>query len=74
MKIPNYLYKVKKDPIGIHFSAPNHRGTKDIEIHVLAFITIPPKSKHGLNFRLQIEKNWIHKMRCPAPRGLNIFD
>ena len=63
----------KIDPIGSHFSMPDH-DTDDIQISVLAFITLTPESKEALALRLKVEKKWIHLMRCPAPTGLNIFD
>ena len=74
-KINPQQYKSEmKDPIGIHFSQPDHNGHKDIEIYVLAFITLAPKTSASLQLRLKVEKNWIHRLRCPAPLGLNIFD
>ena len=63
----------KIDPIGLHFTQPHHDAT-DIQISVLAFITLTPESKEALSLRLKVEKKWIHLMRCPAPTGLNIFD
>jgi hypothetical protein len=60
--------------VGIHFSRSDHHGTKDFKIQVLDFIRLPPKSVHGKVLRLKIEKAWIHKLRCTAPHGLNIFD
>ena len=63
----------KIDPIGSHFSLPNH-DANDLQISVLAFITLTPMSKEALVLRLKVEKKWIHLMRCPAPTGLNIFD
>ena len=63
----------KLDPIGLHFSKPNH-DEKDLNISVLAFITLTPHSDKALRMRLKVEKKWIHQMRCPAPYGLNIFD
>ena len=63
----------KIDPIGLHFTQPNH-DANDIQISVLAFITLTPMSKDALALRLKVEKKWIHLMRCPAPTGLNIFD
>ena len=71
---PQLFRKLDKDAVGTHFSAPNHNGIQDLIISVLAFITIPPMSKASLVYRLKVEKEWIHRMRCPAPEGLNIFD
>ena len=63
-----------KEAVGTHFSADDHNGTEDLIISVLAFITSHPESKNSLDHRLKVEKEWIHRMRCPAPTGLNIFD
>ena len=70
----NVRHQKKTDAIGLHFSSPDHKGINDISIHVLEFIRLPPHSDRALILRLQLEKNWIHLLRCPAPRGLNIFD
>jgi len=66
--------QLDKDGVGTHFSADDHRGTQDLIISVLAFITLHPEGEASLKYRLKVEKDWIHKMRCPAPRGLNILD
>ena len=65
---------VPNDAVGSHFSQTNHRGVLDMNISVLTFITPHPDSKKGLETRLKYEKSWIHRLRCPAPLGLNIFD
>ena len=49
----------KKDPIGLHFTQPNH-DVKDIQISVLAFITLTPERKDALTLRLKVEKKRIH--------------
>ena len=66
--------KVTQDAVGGHFSQPSHRGTTDMKLHVLDFVTAHPHSVRGLQLRLQKEKSWIHCLRCPAPTGLNIYD
>jgi len=66
--------QLDKDGVGNHFSADNHNGIEDLIISVLAFITITPCSDAALKYRLKVEKEWIHRMRCPAPEGLNILD
>ena len=63
-----------KDAVSMHFSLAKHRGTKDLKIQVLDFIRLPPQSSKALTLRLKIEKPWIHRLRCPAQTGLNIFD
>jgi hypothetical protein len=66
--------KEPKDAVGLHFSRPDHKGIKDIKIKVLEFMHLPPQSERGKILRLKIEKAWIHRLRCTAPHGLNIFD
>ena len=63
----------KIEAIGSHFSMPNH-DVNDLQISVLAFITLTPESIEALALQLKVEKKWIHLMRCPAPKGLKIFD
>jgi hypothetical protein len=66
--------KEPKDAVGLHFSKCDHTGTRDLKIQILEFIRLPPRSERGKILRLKIEKAWIHKLRCTAPHGLNIFD
>ena len=61
----------KIDAIGSHFALPDH-DVNNLQISVLAFITLTPKSKEALVLRLKVEKKLIHLMRCPA--FSNIFD
>ena len=63
-----------KDGVSQHFSAPDHNGIQDMTIQVLEFIRLPPQSGKALQLRLKLEKAWIHRLRCPAPTGMNIFD
>ena len=66
--------RAPKDAVGIHFSRSDHNGVHDLKIQVLEFMHLPPTSIRGKQLRLKIEKAWIHKLRCTAPHGLNIFD
>ena len=56
----------KIDPIRSHFSLPEH-DESDLQISILAFITLSPMSKEALVLRLNVEKKWIQLMRCPEP-------
>ncbi len=60
--------------VGRHFNMGDHNGTCDIEIFVLDFIYAPPKTEFGLTLRLQIEFNWIHRLRTMLPCGINTKD
>ena len=63
-----------KDAVGLHFSRADHNGTNDLKLQILDFMHLPPQSERGKTLRLKIEKAWIHRLRCTAPHGLNIFD
>ena len=71
---PLLFHQQDTDAVGTHFSADTHHGIEDLIISVLAFITITPQSEAALRYRLKVEKDWIHGLRCPAPEGLNILD
>ena len=43
-------------------------------IHVVNFIFIHLKNEHGITLRLQIEFNWIQRLRTMLPMGLNTKD
>jgi hypothetical protein len=77
-RFQGHFYNIKKgltkDGVGSHFSRTDHHGTDDLQIRVLEFIRLPPNSTRALSLRLRLEKKWIHKLRCPAPSGLNIMD
>ena len=60
--------------VGRHFNLSGHNGTEDIEIHVIDFIYAPPKTEFGLMLRLQIEFNWVHRLRTMLPWGINTKD
>jgi len=64
----------KEEPIGRHFGSPNHHGTADITIHVLDFISAPPKCPPALALRDQLERKWMHRLQSISPRGLNLAD
>ena len=66
--------KELQEDVGRHFNQPGHRGLDDIEIKVLDFIFVVPKTEHGLILRLQIEFNWIHRLRTMLPFGINTKD
>jgi hypothetical protein len=68
------LATYKPQPVGIHFSLPDHIGHRDVKIQILDFVHFHPDSKKAESVRLRVEKKWIHRLRCPAPNGMNIFD
>ena len=64
----------REDTIGRHFNSQGHHGIQDIEIYILDFIHITPDSEAALQERLRKESDWIHRLRTPAPWGLNYMD
>jgi hypothetical protein len=74
----HHFYSIEKEdqlkPVGKHFSQISHSGLDHVEIHVLEFIKKPPNSEVGSQVRNKVEKRWIHLMKTPAPRGLNLDD
>lgn len=73
-----HFYNVEREdkntPVGKHFSQLGHKGIDDMKIHVLEFINQPPKTEAALVIRNKVEKRWIHLLRTPAPKGLNLED
>ena len=59
-------------PVGKHFSQANHRGIDDLQINILEFIKMPPRSPQAIPIRLRAEKSWTHTLRTLAPQGLNL--
>ncbi len=64
---------VSKD-VSRHFITNEHRGLSDMRIHIVDFIHVHPKSDYGITLRLQIEFNWIQRLRTMLPMGLNTKD
>ena len=62
------------DAVASHFSKKDHTGVNDLQVHIMAFIFLPPDTNKGQVERDETEKLRIHRLGCPAPRGLNIFD
>ena len=72
-KMKNHLYKKSRKDQSIikHFSKEDHKGASDVEIHVLEFIRSPRNSKRAAYWRNKKEKEWIQKLKCSAPHGMN---
>ena len=51
----NIGWKNLAEDTGRHFNLKNHSGFSDIRVSILDFISLHPKSKEGLNMRLQVE-------------------
>ena len=62
------------EDVGRHFNLPGHSSIRDMEITVLDFIHLAAKTTAGLTIRLQIEFNWIHRLKSMLPFGMNTKD
>ena len=62
------------EDVSRHFITNEHKGLSDMRIHIVDFIHVHPKSDHGITLRLQIEFNWIQRLRTMLPMGLNTKD
>ena len=73
-----HFYNVKKTSsdhiVGRHFNEPGHHGIDDMEIHILDFIHQSPESQGAAYLRDKIEMNWIHRLKTPTPKGLNVLE
>ena len=66
--------KSLSEDVGRHFITDSHIGLKDMIISIVDFIHVHPKSEHGITLRLQIEFNWIQRLRTMLPMGVNTKD
>ena len=77
-RLQGHFYNITKnnkdDPIGRHFNQSDHNGINDVKINIVEFIHSHPESELSISLRNTIEKNWIHRLRTPAPHGLNSMD
>ena len=69
-RFQGHFYNISKgtEQIGRHFTSPNHRSTKDIEIHILSFIKQHPDSTAGQTARDKVELAWIHRLCTISPQ------
>ena len=70
----NIKKKTQIEPIGRHFSSPNHTAQKTLRIHILDFIIAPSQSKPGQSLRDILERKWIYRLQSLAPQGINLAD
>ena len=52
-----------------HFNSKDHNGIDDVEIFILDFIQVMPKSNKAKYLRLKIESNWIHAQQSSNVGG-----
>ena len=68
------VHDVEKTEVSRHFNRNGHRGLEDVEIHVLDFIHLNITKKTTQEIRLGREFDWIHRLHCLIPKGLNSLD
>ena len=59
------------EQISRHFNLPNHEGTQDMIIQLLAFIKQLSNSYNAQKARDKLELSWIHRLWTQSP---NILD
>ena len=75
--VEHFSYITKPDlsqPLGIHFTQPNHPKLDAVEIYVLKYIKASPDSDLAKSLRDHHELKWIHRLRSALPHGLNSMD
>ena len=77
-RLQEHFYNVNKKSldhsVSRHFNEPGHSGIQDMDITILDFIHQHPESKGAAYLRNKIETNWIHRLKCQAPYGLNMLE
>ena len=68
------VHDAEKTEVSRHFNRNGHRGLEDVEIHVLDFIHLSTTKNATLHIRLGREFDWIHRLHCTIPKGLNSLD
>ena len=59
--------------VGLHFNLPGHT-LEDVSIQVLELIRAHPDSATATKLRDEREYDWMHKLKCLAPLGINATD
>ena len=77
-RFKSHFYQITHDPekteVSRHFNRGNHDKLKDVKIHILEFIHSNTERVETKDTRLNREFDWIHRMRCQIPKGLNAID
>ena len=68
------VHDVEKTEVSRHFNRNGHQGLTDVEIHVLDFIHLSTTKTITTDIRLGREFDWIHRLHCIIPKGLNSLD
>ena len=68
------VHDVEKTEVSRHFNRNGHRGLGNMEIHILDFIHLNITKKPTQEIRLGREFDWIHRLHCLIPKGLNSLD
>ena len=59
--------------VGLHFNLPDH-SVEDVSIQVLELIKAHPDSNTASMLRDKREYDWMHRLKCLAPLGINATD
>ena len=57
-----------------HFNRNGHQGMDDVEIYILDFVHQATAKSSTTDIRLGLEFDWIHRLHCLIPKGLNSLD
>ena len=57
-----------------HYNLPEQHRVKSMEIYVLNFSKFNPHGNTSWRDRLVKEYDWMHRLRCFIPSGLNLME
>ena len=64
-----------RDHSGKHFALPGHHNDRrNVESHILSFVTQPGNISATLTMTLKFELQWIFRLRTSLPHSLNSMD
>ena len=63
-----------KSEVAYHFNRPGHNRMDDVKVYILEFVYEHPESKHANKLRKTLEWNWIQRLKCVVPQGMNIME
>ena len=64
----------EKTEVSRHFNRNGHHGMGDVEIHTLDFVHQATAESSTTNISMGLEFDWIHRLHCLIPKGLNSLD
>ena len=77
-RFQGHFYQIAHDAekieVSRHFNGNGHQSIKDVGIHILDFVHQTIIKSSTTNIRLGLEFDWIHRLHCLIPKGLNSLD